>query len=86
MTDYYTDNEFATSKFEVELKEDKEIDIDEVLRIEKEESGREYVAYKNKGKTLSGYTRSFSLFDIAVVKAIKQLDKKIKEVIYERSV
>ena len=55
-----------------------EIDIDDIFRIEKDERGREYVSYKNDGVTESGFSGSYSSFDRWVVKAVKQLDKKIK--------
>ena len=59
--------------------ENVEIDIDDVVKIEKDECGREYIAYKNKGETESGYTRDYSYLDLYIVKAIKQLNKKIGE-------
>ena len=73
----FTDKNY---KFEIlsEEEKDEEIDIDEVLKIEKDHMGQEYVFYKNKGETESGYSRSYSYSDVLMVKAIKQLYKKIK--------
>lgn len=72
------DSYFARGEFEILSEEDKEIDIDKDLIIGINEQGNEYLEYKNDGSTESGYSRNYSKYDILIVKAIKQLDKKIK--------
>lgn len=69
MMDYYTNREFASAKFEILSEEDKEIDIQAI---------RELACYEDKAKydvKGIGYNRD-KINEI--VRAIKQLDKKIK--------
>ena len=74
MMDYYTNREFASAKFEILSEEDKEIDIQAIEELDEEcyfinelayyRGTGEYEVVKQQNK---------------IIKALKQLDKKIKE-------
>ena len=69
------------------LEDEEEIDIQSIEETEiKNKDGAEYYEYYNGGYTESGYTKNYSLDDLQskkiinqLIKAVKQLDKKIKK-------
>lgn len=77
---------FNIMNLDFELIEDK-INIDNIKETEiKDDNGTEYIEYENGGYTESGYSRTYSYYDIdtrkrinELVQAVKQLNNKIKE-------
>lgn len=61
------------------IEETEEIDIDRAIIIEKDNSNREFIKFKNNGATGSGYSCDYSILDLIFAKAIKQIINKIKE-------
>lgn len=61
------------------MEDEEEIDIDRAIIIEKDSSNQEFIRYKNNGATGSGYSCDYSTIDLIFAKALKQLNKKIKE-------
>lgn len=72
--------------FEI-LEDEEEIDIQSIEETEiKNKDGAEYYEYYNGGYSESGYTKNYSLDDLQsrkiinqLIKAVKQLDKKINK-------
>ena len=89
---YYSNNNVVRDEYDLNdtveiIEEEPEIDIQEIEETEIKNDGRmDYFKYCNDGATESGYGVNYSKSDIAtrkiineLIKAIKQLDKKIKE-------
>lgn len=69
MMDYYTNREFAMTKFEILSEEDEEIDIQALEELDL------YAGYKsNVDKEVIGNRTKIN----ELIKVVKQLDKKIK--------
>lgn len=86
MKDIHFVEDFINVKVEI-IEEEPEIDIQGIEETEIKKDGRmDYFKYCNDGETESGYGVNYSKSDIAtrkiineLIKAVKQLDKQIKE-------